>query len=238
MLLARAVRLAGASRSAVPWLLQEREGMRQEETRAYSFYRSILGSIERGKWCAGIVAMDLVVRPTLLKPPIRRRRVPAGSRFCHARGPVPCRRADWHKRRARHERHARGTPVPRTVAADGALREDRDRLSSLERLLHPHEREVVAAATLNPNRAERPRQVFGTAKAPPSRGNAVPARSPPLGQSRRAPSRDSERRPGAGLPVLFRLERAERCSDAGDLPLLLWHPVGVGVQKELRADFR
>ena len=59
----------------------------------------------------------------------------------------PCRtdEADRHKRRARHERHARGTSAPYTVAADGALRENRDSLSCLERLPHPRESELVAA---------------------------------------------------------------------------------------------
>ena len=61
-------------------------------------------------------------------------------------------------------RHARGASVPRTVAADGALREDCDCLSCIERLPHPCESEVVAAATLYPNRAEtveHPREQFG-----------------------------------------------------------------------------
>jgi len=44
--------------------------------------------------------------------------------------------------------------VPHTVAADGALRENYDCLFCLERLPHPSESDVVAAATLNPDCAE------------------------------------------------------------------------------------
>jgi hypothetical protein len=56
--------------------------------------------------------------------------------------------------RPRHERQARGTPVPHTVAADGALRENRDCLSCIEHLPHPCESESIALATLNPDRAK------------------------------------------------------------------------------------
>ena len=37
---------------------------------------------------------------------------------------------------------------------DGALGEDRDRLSCIERLLHPRESELVSAATLNLDHVE------------------------------------------------------------------------------------
>ena len=61
---------------------------------------------------------------------------------------------DRHKWCSCHERHARGTPVPHTITADSALRENRDRLARLERLPHPRESELVAVATLNPDRAK------------------------------------------------------------------------------------
>lgn len=62
--------------------------------------------------------------------------------------------ADRHKGRASHKRHVCGAPVPRTVPVDSSLRKDRDRLSCIKCLPHPHERELVAAATLNPDRTE------------------------------------------------------------------------------------
>src|SRR6185503_14260056 len=62
--------------------------------------------------------------------------------------------ADRHKRCARHECNACGTAVPDAVSADGALGEDRDRLSFIERVPYLRERTLVAAATLNPDRAE------------------------------------------------------------------------------------
>jgi hypothetical protein len=59
-------------------------------------------------------------------------------------------KTDRHKRCARHKRHARGTPVPYPVAADGALREDHHCLFSIKRLPYLCEREMVTTATLNP----------------------------------------------------------------------------------------
>ena len=62
--------------------------------------------------------------------------------------------ANRHKRRACCERHARGATVSWTVAVDGAMREDRNGLPCLECLPHSCEREVIAAATGNSDRAE------------------------------------------------------------------------------------
>ena len=63
---------------------------------------------------------------------------------------MPCDEADRHKRCACHERCVRVPALPYTVAADGALREDHDRLSCSERPQHPRDSKVVGAATLIP----------------------------------------------------------------------------------------
>src|SRR5207253_5550842 len=66
-----------------------------------------------------------------------------------------------------HKRHARGTPVPHSVAVDGALWENCDCLSCFERLPHPCKSELVAAATHNPDctkSVEHPREQPGLPK--------------------------------------------------------------------------
>ena len=68
--------------------------------------------------------------------------------------PVLCGEANRHEWRARHERCVCGALLPYTIAVDGTLRKDHDRLSCFKRLQHPRGSEVVAVATLDRDRAE------------------------------------------------------------------------------------